>query len=50
MLMGTLDTNCQGPFGMDQMSYGPNVLWMLWKGPNSTNLFSRLSLFLYMCH
>ena len=27
-------TKYQGPFGADQMSYGPNVLWTFWIGPN----------------
>ena len=22
------------PFGMNQMSYGLNILWMFWTGPN----------------
>ena len=35
MLMDVLDrTKYQGPFAVDQMSYGPNVLQTFWTGPN----------------
>lgn len=27
-------SNYQGPIGLDQMSYGPNDLWIFWTGPN----------------
>ena len=35
MLMDVFDqTKFQEPLDMDQMFYGPNVLWTFWKGLN----------------